>query len=143
MYSRNGSCHGAGKSSRKINQFTQAILEISSQTNLLALNASIEAARAGEAGKGFAVVASEIQKLAEQSSSSADIINGIIEELANEAEQTVSIVDEVTEIMQNQQEKLASTQEHSVHSEMESKSPVKRLRISSPAQVSAMMPAIR
>ena len=62
--------------------------------------------------RGFAVVASEIQKLAEQSSSSADIINGIIEELANEAEQTVSIVDEVTEIMQNQQEKLASTQEH-------------------------------
>ena len=98
--------------STAIARIIETISDIAEETNLLSLNASIEAARAGEAGKGFAVVASEIQKLAEQSSSSADIINGIIEELANEAEQTVSIVDEVTEIMQNQQEKLASTQEH-------------------------------
>ncbi|NLL80572.1 MAG: methyl-accepting chemotaxis protein [Clostridiales bacterium] len=68
----------------KINQLTQAILEISSQTNLLALNASIEAARAGEAGRGFAVVADEIGQLASQTSSTAGNINGIISEV-NEA----------------------------------------------------------
>lgn len=65
----------------KINQLTQAILDISSQTNLLALNASIEAARAGEAGRGFAVVADEIGVLAAQTSETAGNINGIITEV--------------------------------------------------------------
>jgi len=69
------------KAVEKINQFTQAILEISSQTNLLALNASIEAARAGEAGKGFAVVAGEIGQLASQTSATVGNINDIIEEV--------------------------------------------------------------
>lgn len=69
------------KAVEKVNQLTQAILDISSQTNLLALNASIEAARAGEAGKGFAVVADEIGKLASQTSSTAGDIRGIIEEV--------------------------------------------------------------
>ena len=72
------------KAVEKINQFTQAILEISSQTNLLALNASIEAARAGEAGKGFAVVAGEIGTLAAQTSTTVSSINEIIAE-ANQA----------------------------------------------------------
>lgn len=69
------------KAVEKINQLTQAILEISSQTNLLALNASIEAARAGDAGRGFAVVATEIGQLASQTSSTAGNINNIIEEV--------------------------------------------------------------
>lgn len=65
----------------KINQLTQAILDISRQTNLLALNASIEAARAGEAGRGFAVVADEIGGLASQTSSTVSNINGITTEV--------------------------------------------------------------
>ena len=62
----------------KINELTNAIVEISDQTSLLSLNASIEAARAGEAGRGFAVVAQEISNLAHRSLETVSDINVII-----------------------------------------------------------------
>lgn len=65
------------KAVNKINELSEAILEITSQTNLLALNAAIEAARAGEAGKGFAVVADEIRKLAEGSKNTVSRIQEV------------------------------------------------------------------
>ena len=65
------------KAVEKINQLTQAILDISSQTNLLALNASIEAAHAGAAGESFAVVADEIRELADNSRDTANNIQDI------------------------------------------------------------------
>lgn len=88
------------KSVEKINQLTQAILDISSQTNLLALNASIEAARAGEAGRGFAVVANEIGSLASQTSTTAENINGIIDEVTTAVGNLTSSLQESTEFLE-------------------------------------------
>lgn len=84
----------------KINQFTQAILEISSQTNLLALNASIEAARAGEAGKGFAVVAGEIGTLAAQTSTTVGSINEIIAEVNQAVANMTGCLKESTDFLE-------------------------------------------
>ncbi len=85
----------------KINELTDAIVDISDQTSLLALNASIEAARAGDAGKGFAVVAQEISKLAQRSLETVQDINGIIGEvnravgnIAESMEHTSSFLEE-------------------------------------------------
>lgn len=77
------------KAVEKINELTEAIMEISSQTGLLALNASIEAARAGEAGKGFSVVATEIGSLANQTSETVENINAIVADV-NHAVSTLS-----------------------------------------------------
>ena len=89
------------KAVEKINQFTQAILEISSQTNLLALNASIEAARAGEAGKGFAVVAGEIGQLASQTSATVGNINDIIKEVNHAVENMTTCLQESMDFLEN------------------------------------------
>ena len=88
------------KAVEKINQFTQAILEISSQTNLLALNASIEAARAGEAGKGFAVVAGEIGTLAAQTSTTVGSINEIIAEVNQAVTNMTGCLKESTDFLE-------------------------------------------
>lgn len=84
----------------RINELTQAILDISEQTNLLALNASIEAARAGEAGKGFAVVADEIGKLAAQTSATAENISGIVTEVNQAVHNMAACLQESIEFLQ-------------------------------------------
>jgi len=101
--------HKTDDSVTKIQDAANLIASIASQTNLLSLNASIEAARAGEAGKGFAVVASEIQKLAEQTNTSASIIKQIILTLSDESHKTVQSIQEVTNMIYEQKEKLNHT----------------------------------
>ena len=93
----------------KIQEAVDLISSIASQTNLLSLNASIEAARAGEAGRGFAVVASEIQKLAEQTNTSAKIIGEIIVNLSLDSEQTVKSINDVTEMLDEQKRNMEET----------------------------------
>lgn len=96
-------------SAQQIQKAVEMITSIADETNLLSLNASIEAARAGEQGRGFAIVATQIQKLAEQSSTSAQQIEQIIRVLLNDAETTVHTMEHVVEIVASQKEKLGQT----------------------------------
>ncbi len=104
--------YATNESAQKIREAVDIIASIASQTSLLSLNASIEAARAGEFGKGFAVVASEIQKLADESSNSAQTITDVINALLTESEMTVEIMKQVESIIADQREKLKATQNH-------------------------------
>lgn len=90
------------ESSNNIGEASKVITSIAEQTNLLALNAAIEAARAGEQGKGFAVVAEEIRKLAEQSTSSTNIIDTAVLNLQNNSNKSVDRIKELLEILKNQ-----------------------------------------
>lgn len=96
-------------SAQEIQKAVEMITAIADETNLLSLNASIEAARAGEQGRGFAIVATQIQKLAEQSGTSAQQIGQVIHVLLNDVQASVQIMDAVVEIASSQKEKLSQT----------------------------------
>lgn len=99
-------------SAQQIQKAVEMITSIADETNLLSLNASIEAARAGEQGRGFAIVATQIQKLAEQSSNSAQQIEQIIQVLLHDAETTVHTMGHVVDIVSKQEKKLEQTGVH-------------------------------
>ena len=94
---------------QQIKSVTEYITDIAEETNLLALNASIEAARAGDAGKGFAVVAEQIQKLAEQSNSSAAKIGENIKELVERTEAIVTSMSVIGQTLKQQEESVDRT----------------------------------
>ena len=85
----------------KINELTNAIVEISDQTSLLSLNASIEAARAGEAGRGFAVVAHEISNLAHRSLETVNHIDAIIAEVNVAVKNITDSMTDTTNFLEN------------------------------------------
>lgn len=101
--------HTTNESAMKIKEATAIITSIAEETNLLSLNASIEAARAGDQGRGFAVVASQIQKLAEQSSESAQKIEAITNELIKDSSEAVETMQIVKENMDTQSDKMVQT----------------------------------
>ncbi len=101
--------HTTNESALKIKEATAFITSIAEETNLLSLNASIEAARAGEQGRGFAVVASQIQKLAEQSSESAQKIEEITNELIMDSSEAVKTMQVVKDNMDAQSDKMIQT----------------------------------
>lgn len=99
------------ESAEKIKEATQLITSIADETGLLSLNATIEAARAGETGKGFAVVATQIQKLSDQTNTSAKQIEDIVAALIENSNRAVSTMDQVKEIMDLQEEHVRRTDE--------------------------------
>lgn len=99
------------ESAEKIKEASQLITSIADETGLLSLNATIEAARAGDTGRGFAVVATQIQKLSEQTNSSAKQIEEIVAALIENSNRAVGTMDQVKEIMNLQEEHVRRTDE--------------------------------
>jgi hypothetical protein len=71
---------------QQINHIVGLVKDIAVKSKILGLNASIEAARSGEHGRGFAVVAKEIQKMAQNSTESADEIAKQLENIRHSVE---------------------------------------------------------
>ncbi|MEL3961153.1 methyl-accepting chemotaxis protein [Lysinibacillus endophyticus] len=71
---------------QQINSIVRSVKDIAQKSKILGLNAGIEAARSGVHGRGFAIVANEIQKMAQDSNQSADIITKELENIKKSIE---------------------------------------------------------
>ena len=99
------------ESSKKIDQFLEAIKGIADQTNLLALNAAIEAARAGDHGRGFAVVADEVRSLANTSSESAERIEAEMKKIIEISSDIITKQKDVNDVIEGCATTATDTQE--------------------------------
>lgn len=100
---------------KRVSNFVDTIISISSQTNLLALNASIEAARAGEAGRGFSVVADEIRQLSENTKTASNNITSIIQELNVDTKMANESIENAVNSVAKQNELITKTRENFNH----------------------------
>ena len=85
--------------SKRIENITSVITDLSFQTNLLALNAAVEAARAGKQGLGFAVVASEVRNLAQRSATAAKEISALIADATQKVDEGTRAVGAMTDLI--------------------------------------------
>ena len=97
------------KNMKQIQKFIEVIKNIASETRLLSLNAAIEASHAGAVGKGFAVVANKIDKLAEQSASSAEEIEETLNNLLENYDLIIQKMNATNENIESQNTKLLET----------------------------------
>nr|AYQ71622.1 methyl-accepting chemotaxis protein [Cohnella candidum] len=80
------------ESTKSMEKIFDLMARVNQQTKILSLNAGIEASRVGSAGKGFLVLAQEMQRLAEQSRQSMEVVAGIVDTLHEEIQATSAAI---------------------------------------------------
>lgn len=79
---------------RRIDPFSNSIVEIAEKTQVLSINAKIEAARVHENGRGFRVVAGEVSNLAAESMEIAGKIQSEIDVISNYLNESIATIKE-------------------------------------------------
>ena len=85
---------------REVDKLVEFISDVAHQTNMLALNANIEASRGASGdgdGGGFAVVAQEVKDLASEAKEAAEDIEGRLERIDEQTASTAAQVRDVNE----------------------------------------------
>lgn len=80
-------------SSGQMTDALDTIQRIAQQTRIISINASIEAARAGEQGRAFGVVVDEVQRLANTTGNTAEVITGRIRDMQHSIRQVAFVAD--------------------------------------------------
>ena len=85
----------------RTNELTQEIKKISKQSNILGINAAIEASRAGEHGRGFAIVSEEVRKLASDTDTSRQAIEGNIQDVQSSVGLLIEAIKQLTAVTES------------------------------------------
>jgi len=111
MHEMTDSMQQITQNSNEIQRVIKVIDDIAFQTNLLALNAAVEAARAGQHGKGFAVVAEEVRNLASRSAKAAQETSELIAKSGHEIEKGAEVTTRTAEMLNTIVEQVKQTTE--------------------------------